>query len=236
MHRSDRWQQVLITTGCALAAGGLLGCQDPLAPPRLREPLLVTLQVDDFLSSFVDRGVLTITGQLAPEAPAFEEPDRLAIQLSLNTGDAEVVHLSRHFCYPGPRDCSSLSVGMRTGRTIAELDEVIRDVARWWNACPSQTCGGLRVFDPRRVDHLLATLEMHPATNAVSRDALRFGGDEPTDPSRFLVAAHPLDTGVPVPYDGVIQAAPGDTLLLTYAPASGPTVVVRFVMPIVGSP
>lgn len=222
---------IFILLGALTCSGG-----SALAPLVLVTPQIDSLKFYSVRPDFgrPGSGILALTAQFADTSRRLGPDERIPVKITVTSGDSETLMLGPAFCFPGPRDCTELIVTTRTGHVIDELAVLIAGIpARWWNRCPSRTCGGLRVFDSRKVDGAIRELLGNSGVEAAERDPVgALGIDMPQRSlGAQLFTAAPFDYGAARPKDGAIQGQRGDTVVLQYAQPNGTAVTTSMLVP-----
>ena len=208
------------TTGFLLL---LTGCFDATSPVLVRPELATLVAIDPFWSALHTAGFVAITGNIPAANAPLQENERIEVLLETSNGDVERPLLQRQFCAPGPYSCTLVSVTMHEGATISDIaPRIASSVARWWIVCQSQTCGALRVFNPAKVEELIFYLRTLPGIAIAQQDPVRsVGADPPPDKERPLISTLPLSNSPATPHDGILQAAAGDSIFVTYRQPDG---------------
>lgn len=212
----------LLAVQCILLLS--IACRSPTAPLEAIQRTLALLHVDTFRSVIAERGIFAVRATLPKESQPLAVTQRIRIDVAVSSGDRETLHLESAYCAPGHDICTVIGVHMSDGHTIAEVDNVFSmNEARWWARCVSGRCGSVRVFDSRRVDHLIALFRRRHGVYFADRDV---GGSSPgegfeIDFPRELIATMPFDMASARANDGILQAQSADTITIAYGQPDG---------------
>jgi hypothetical protein len=211
---------------------GLTHCgNNPLGPTDLVRPKLASLGFEPFYIVWPEQGILAVGGALADSTARLRDDERVAVQVSVASGDSEELLLESALDFPGPTVRTMVAVTMHSPHTVDELAGVIGQIpARWWLICQSRTCGAFRIFDSRRVASAIEDLSDDARVEFVERDVLGFPGDPPTNLPQLLFAAVPMDYGQAQPGDSIVQGQKGDLIEVRYTQPDGSVLVHSIVM------
>lgn len=217
---------------CCVSLLGLTQCgNNPLSPADLVRPELASFGFEPFHLVWPEQGILAVGGALADSTARLRDDERVAIQVSVTSGDAEELLLESALDFPGPTVRTLISVTMRSPHTVDELAAIIGQIpARWWLICQSRTCGAFRIFDSRRVASAVEVLSDDERVEFVNRDILGFPGDPPSNLLQLLFVAAPMDYGQAQPGDGILQGQKGDVIEVKYTQPDGAVLVDSIVM------
>ncbi len=216
----------------AVAASSLTtSCGNDLVSPVLVNPGIEALEFSPFYSR---PGIVAITAQFPDTSARLRPSERIAVRVTVEGGDEETMMLEHSVCFiPDPFTCSTVSVGMRSGRTVDDISGMVASFpARWHVTFGFQTNGSLRVFDSRRVPDVITALRRHPAVASVEREAVGVPAISPPPPiGHLLLAALPLDYDSPTPNDGTVQGQKGALLTLRYTQPDGSVLMQTWAVP-----
>lgn len=209
----------------ATAVGLSLSCGDLFGPSGLATPRLQALLLG---GSLRDGGILSVNAYPADTAFRLDRDRRVRVEVSVSSGDIESVGLYREFCPPRERrpqfNCFMFLLAMRTGYAAAEVaDEVAAIGGRISSVSPSGTIIGVTLFDP---SNLVAHARRARSWTGVAFTDLGWSGGAPDLPSpppfrSWLMLPVPVDTGVAVAGDGIVQLRSGDTVSVRYRQPEG---------------
>jgi hypothetical protein len=223
-----------------VAATGILGlassCSRSTEPPVQVHPLLSAVNVDDFTSSFVDGGLVAVSGLPTDTSYRPGARDRIPVDIMSSSGDTESVELSPYACGEPPTvyACHELSLEMNSGYRAQQLRQVMDGIpARFILVSVTGQSAGIWVFDPASLDDAIRLLARQPGVRYVGRALLGGGGGSSggSGVSPTLAGALPLDFTRVVPRDGHLQARSGVTLTVTYNEPNGMRLVSQFLIP-----
>lgn len=217
----------------ALVLAGV-SCVDFLSPARRPRPQIQELFIDALWSTVADGGLLYVHAVPVDTSFRLHENDRVPAELSVTSGDVEIVELYRLYCPPRERvafHCFSFTLTMADGHTVGEVAPLIARVGRIEVASPY--FASITVFKPNTVVHRAADASQWPGVLAVE---LEFSGCQSWAPywctSRSrLTAPLPVNVGTASPRDGIIQVSTGDTIRVTYRQPDGTTQETRVIAP-----
>lgn len=223
--------------GCALAAvlgmGLTCACCHSLEPIVHVRPLLSVVNVDDFTSSFVDWGLVAVSGLPADTSYRLGSREQIPVSITASGGDTESVELSSLACGEPPAvyACHELELEMDSGYQAQQLRPSMDQIpARFILVSVSGRVAGIWVFDEARVNDAIAILARQPGVKYVGLALLgAAGGGGSVSPE--LEGAAPLDFAPVIPRDGHLQARTGDTLTVAYDQANGTQLKSQFVVP-----
>ncbi|MGH7637555.1 MAG: hypothetical protein ACREOK_07875 [Gemmatimonadaceae bacterium] len=214
------------------ALGGLLGsvatCDGPTEPIRYPTVQLRSLSISDD-AVLKDSGLLVVAAAPQDTTRVLTPNERLKLDLTTSTGDAESFELGPIVCDDYQMACHYLDVLMKDGRHVKELFALLNVVpARVEQASFGGEIGGIFVFHPERASAAVRQLEQHPAVRAAERShfaafpVLRKWGQ---------YGGLPLDFREIMPGDGILQAQPGDTVEVRYQQPDGSTLELTVTIP-----
>jgi hypothetical protein len=217
---------------CVLWCVCLARCgSNPLGPTELVQPELASLNFDAFHIVWPEQGILAVGGALAGSTSRLDDDERIAIEVTVASGDSEELLLESMLDPPGHTVRTLVSITMRSPHTVDELSSVVAQTpARWWLICQSRTCGAFRIFDSRRVASAIDDLSDDARVQSAERDVLGFPGSPPTNLFQLLFAAAPMDYGQAQPGDGIVQGQKGDVIGVRYTQPDGSVLVDSIVM------
>jgi len=225
----------------AAAVLGTIGtaatCSRSLEPLVQVHPMLSTVNVDDFTSSFVDWGLVAVSGLPADTSYRLGARDQIPVNITSSGGDTESVELSPLVCGSPPTvyACQELDLEMDSGYQAQQLRPVMDQIpARFILVSVTGQDAGIWVFDPARLNDAISILARQPHVRYVGPTGIGAvaggsGGGGSTAPD--LEGALPLDFVRVVPRDGHLQARSGDTLTVTYSQPNGTQLTSQFVIP-----
>jgi hypothetical protein len=223
----------LLLVGLPVLACGSLGTE-PSPPTR---PLIASLSLD-FVVNHGQESVRVWFTQAPPRGPGEIPAGRSVVTLRTSSGDEEEKLLFSFVCLDRegtPYVCNSFVVGLQEGTSESDLIPLLRPMAgRLTHLLFKGSMAGVfvtegNVFDAMRqarqwpgarwvVLNKLATVQ---DIGLPANEIAATSGDEP---ARGVLWVPVLASGPPVPFDGVVQAQPGDTLTVTYD-GGGPQLV-----------
>jgi hypothetical protein len=176
---------------CVLCCVCLARCgSNPLGPTDLVEPRLASLSFETFHIVWPEQGILAVGGALADSTSRLDADERIAIDVTVASGDSEELLLESMLDPPGHTVRTLVSITMRSPHTVDEVSSVVAQIpARWWLICPTRTCGAFRVFESRRVASAIEGLTDDARVQFVERDVLGFPGSPPTNLFQLPFAA-----------------------------------------------
>lgn len=212
---------------CVLCCLCLARCgSNPLGPTDLVHPELASLSFEAVHIVWPEQGILAVGGALAGSTSRLDDDERIAIELTVTSGDSEEVLLESMLVPPWHTVRTLMTITMRAPHTVDEISSVVAQTpARWWFICPTRTCGAFRVFDSRRVALAIEHLGDDARVQFVQREVLGFAGSPPTNLFQLLFAAVPMDYGQAQPGDGIVQGQKGDLIEVRYTQPDGSVLV-----------
>jgi hypothetical protein len=158
--------------------------------------------------------LLVVVGIPDDTTRVLEPSERLRIAVRTSGGDNETFDLSAIICDGAFMACHEVGVVMQSGHRVGELFSVLNAVpARTYLPSFGGEIAGVYVFDPEKVDAAVLQLRSQPSVKSAERD----GFAAFPAPSRFGTRGGlPLDFRPVVAHDGVLQARPGDTVIVRY--------------------
>jgi len=224
-----------VTALTALQLGS--ACSRSLEPLVQVHPLLSAVNVDDFTSSFVDWGLVAVSGLPADTSYRLGARDRIPVNITSSGGDTESVELSPYVC-GAPATmyaCQELSLEMDSGYQAQGLRPAMDKIpARFILVSVTGQDAGIWVFDPARLNDAIGILARQRGVRYVGPASLfsvggGSGGSGSISPE--LEGALPLDFLRVAPHDGHLQTRSGDTLTVSYSQPNGTRLSGQFVIP-----
>jgi hypothetical protein len=204
---------------------------NPLGPTELVQPELASLGFEASHIVWPEQGILAVGGALAGSTSRLDDDERIAIELTVASGDSEEVLLESTLVTPWHTVRTLVTITMSAPHTVDEISSIVAQTpARWWYICPSRTCGAFRVFDSRRVALAVEHFSDDARVQFVNREVLGFAGSPPTNLLQLLFAAVPMDYGQAQPGDGIVQGQKGDLIEVRYTQPDGSVLVDSIVM------
>jgi hypothetical protein len=219
----------------ALVLAASVGCTDPFGPDRLvsLRPEMRRLSFDDLATGLRDGGILYVYGTPSDSTFSLEPGQRVPLEIAVSSGDRDSVGLYNILCphrerLPGHIPCFDLSLVMHEGHDPTEFAGelsaaggrfVLISATRWFAAVvffsPDDPIGRAK---RARSWPGVAFTELMVSTCIVA-----------SCPS--LTVPVPIDVGLAVPGDGIVQVRPGDTLSVTYRQPRGGVLTLQLLVP-----
>jgi hypothetical protein len=224
-----------ILTACAVAGALVLvaACTDLFGPENTVRPQMRALQIS-YLSS--TSGIMHVEGYPADKAFRLESGQSAPIEIRVSSGDRERLALYPEYCPPRARGwkyiCFEFDVLTRNGydvRSLAGYAAGIGGRMQWviggWLGRVVLFSLGDQVSAARRALSWpgVASVELAPIGFCLE-------GSDCIDWSQ-LTRPVQVDTGAPVPGDGVVQVRSGDTVTVFYKQPGGLTVQAQAPVP-----
>lgn len=212
-----------------------MGCTDPFGPDRLvsLRPEVRTLSFDDLATSLRNGGVLYLYGTPSDSTFSLEPGQRVPLEIAVSSGDRESVGLYNVHCpsrerLPGHFQCFRLNVAMREGHDASEM------------AGSLSAAGGRFIFTS--MGWFAAVVFFSPddpigrAKRARSWPGVAYTELTPlmcvaATPCPSLTVPVPIDVGLAVPGNGIVQVRSGDTLSVTYRQPRGSVLTLQLLVP-----
>ena len=225
-------RSLMHVAACVLCCVGLARCgSNPLGPTDLVHPELASLGFEASHIVWPEQGILAVRGALAGSTSRLDDEERIAIELTVASGDSEELLLESMLVPPWHTVGTLITITMRAPHAVDEIGSIVAQTpARWWHICPSRTCGAFRVFDSRRVALAIEHFSDDARVQFVNREVLGFAGDPPTNLLQLLFAAAPMDYGQPQPGDGIVQGRKGDLIEARYTQPDGSVLIDSIMM------
>jgi hypothetical protein len=196
-------------------------------------PTLRALVIDDLITSLRHGGILNIMGFPADRAFRLGPRDRVPVEVSVTSGDAEAVGLYRTFCPPRRRtegyDCFRFSIVMLDGYHARDLaDRVAALGGRFILVSATGWLGVVTLFDPHDLVRRARSARAWPGVKFTALGYWFCPLDMPDCLSDSdLELPVPVDSGAAVPGDGIVQVRSGDTVTVRYRQPGGGTIEAR---------
>lgn len=217
----------------ASAFASVFGCSDPTAPVKHIDVPLASVRIDDFYSVLHDSGLLVMSAVPVDSALRLEPDQRIAITVSLLSGDSESVDLARHLCPPQPHLCSSVSIGMINGNDVAILWPLLESLnARLRTRSTSGRFGAAWVLNPQELARVIDKIGDHPRVLAAEIDVVGGTSSSPSPNYGDLSGGLRLRRfTAPVPLNGFLEFQRPDTIVVAFRSASGAREVSKYALP-----
>lgn len=180
-------------------------------------------------------GVIEVAANLADTLYALAPDAYVPVTLTTPGGDEEVIRLEPSICgdaVHGYWDCRSGYYSVRNGESARILEERVRAL----NARVSlillgdSTTAFVYFLGPER-NARLATIASWAEVWRTGKNGISvIGGAGMLEPALALGMGLPYELGPVVQRDGVVQAAPGTTVMLRYVQPTGDTLRFTFVL------
>lgn len=205
---------------CVAGFAMVIGCYEPtVVRLQTREPELASFALNNDAR---DGSVLLISASARDSSIGFVENDVVLVNVTTTSGDEEVVALERMFC--GDRRCAAFSVGMKPGRTMDPVVRLMSRVpARIHFLDASAESGDGYVWHNYDMPSVLRQIREVDGVEDAEQGAL-FCIHTCTGQKHMLFAARPTENLAPVKTNGWIEAAPGDSIIVSYRQPSGQTI------------
>ena len=218
----------------------LVACTDFLGPGRvtIRRPTLGSLVVSGLSGDSLTGGFVTIGGYPADTAFRLSAHERVAVDISVTSGDREKVGLYRRFCpardVGTPFSCFQFIIGMQSGSDVRSLASAIEAMGGRFSFPPlSGIFGSITLLSVH--NDLVSRVRAVRAWPSVAYTELVFPFCAPDSPGCLhlsdLMLPVAVDTGTVVPGDGTIEARSGDTIVVRYQQPTGAMLEARRVVP-----
>jgi len=226
---------------CLFPCLGTATCSDLSGPgaggyvtPELRHLSFHYLE-----TSYPDGGVLSIDGAPADTSFRLRQGQRVPVEIEVSSGDREEVGFYRELCPIQERvpvyDCFSSAVAVHADVHVAYLASHVAAIGgRFTMVFPRGVGGVVAVFDPEDLVRKARRAASWPGVRLVELKSSACPGialqcrSETRSRLRLPV---PVDTGVAVPGDGIVQIRPGDTVTVTYRQPGGGRLEAKRVVP-----
>jgi hypothetical protein len=221
-------------TAVMLSATACSGAFEPAQDP----PTLGSVSVITWMYDRVDpaEGYVEIAGSAAD--PQFEAHARsgFPVEVRSSSGDAEQALFRRSICGPDAGgalwDCHGIIIGMAAGHSVHDVYPNVRAMgARFRAVSPIGASAGVRLFGTS-VNDALRIARRWPGVTSADLNEIGFPADGGTFAiGRFLSASIRLDYRSPVRGNGILEAAHGDTLRMTYTQPDGSLLIREWLAP-----
>ncbi len=186
-------------------------------------------------------GILDIRALPADTTFRLRTGQRVLVEVGVSSGDRESVGLDRRLCPARERrwrsryECFKFVIYMKEGFHAADLAEQVGAIGGRFNLISvSGRLAGVTVFSPDNVVGHAWRARSWPGVQVseLSHPSCHFFAPPWCLSPSWLSRPVPVDTGAPVPGDGIIQVQPGDTVTMTYRQPDGRVLEARVGVPV----